>query len=301
MGRLFSALICGLMVVVPASAQVKLEWKWKEGDTFYVKTTRLIKQKVTIRDPGGDPKKSRDVTLESEITTVLRYKVAKKESNGVVTLSQEIESLVVRSPGGNVSRPDAVAPETKLTLTLAPNGEVTKVEGYRGLIQRLADKQSDRDVIEKVLTEETLKQAANEIFAILPAQPVKQGATWPRSTAYQLGPLGKLSLKRTFTFEGEEKSASKTVSKMSFNTEATQFASNRRPGEAWFEINPDQLKQCEGKGTLLFDAENGRLVQVDLTSRIKGTMQMMIDTRLHPSTLEQQETITVRVSTTPPG
>ena len=47
-----------LFVVRPAAAQVELKWKWRAGDTFYVRTATNIKQTLVIEDPRGDTVKA---------------------------------------------------------------------------------------------------------------------------------------------------------------------------------------------------------------------------------------------------
>src|SRR5947209_5421020 len=76
---------------VPAYGQVKMEWKFNEGDKFYVEDVTTMKQKIEFQGKGFDQ------TLKT--TMVTSYTVKKKTTDGVV-LQQKIEGVDVKSMGG---------------------------------------------------------------------------------------------------------------------------------------------------------------------------------------------------------
>jgi len=77
-----------LGLVLPAPARAALEWKFKEGDKFYVEAVTETKQTITI-----DEKKT---TSASTFTTVNSF-VVKKADAGSYTLEQTVEGVKVKS------------------------------------------------------------------------------------------------------------------------------------------------------------------------------------------------------------
>src|SRR5207253_11009480 len=76
---------------VPAYGQVKMEWKFNEGDKFYVEDVSTMKQKIEFMGKGFDQ------TLKT--TMVTSYTVKTKGTDTVV-LVQKIEGVDVKSMGG---------------------------------------------------------------------------------------------------------------------------------------------------------------------------------------------------------
>src|SRR5437588_3545111 len=77
-------------VGLPAYGQTTLEWKFKDGDKFYVEEVSDMKQTVSII--------GKDIRQNNKITTISSY-VVKNSSGGEVTLDQKIESVDVKTSG----------------------------------------------------------------------------------------------------------------------------------------------------------------------------------------------------------
>ena len=75
----------------PTWDEVKLEWKFNEGDKFYVEDVSTMKQKIEFMGKGFDQ------TLKT--TMVTSYTVKQKTGDSVV-LVQKIEDVDVKSMGG---------------------------------------------------------------------------------------------------------------------------------------------------------------------------------------------------------
>src|SRR5262249_10033266 len=87
----------GVMLVlgapaVPAFGQGKLEWKFKEGDKFYLEERSNLKQ--TMKFMGSDLKQELDHTRLTSFT------VLKKTDEGLV-LEQKIESVKITRASGS--------------------------------------------------------------------------------------------------------------------------------------------------------------------------------------------------------
>src|SRR5262245_42776375 len=69
---------------LPAYGQVKLEWKFKEGDTFWIET--VAKTRQTVKELGRESKR------EQEQTTVWHFTVVKATADTII-LDQVLEGL----------------------------------------------------------------------------------------------------------------------------------------------------------------------------------------------------------------
>jgi hypothetical protein len=104
------------------------------------------------------------------------------------------------------------------------------------------------------------------------------------------GGLGSFQVEQEFTYEGKAAGGEQITLKRDYRYEPPK-ADAGLP----FKITKGDFKSEEAKGTLLFDAEKGRLVRLEFKSKLKGTMA--IATRDQNATMElQQETnTTIRV------
>jgi hypothetical protein len=274
-------------LTVPAQAQVKLEWKFKKGDKFWLETGTKLNQ--TIQVAGQEIKQSMDNT------TVNSYTIKDVTNDGVI-LEQKIESVKMSSTG-RLSGADELAKKMKgttFTLTLDKDGKITKFEGYDEFINRLAnDDPKVAKGIKQMLSQDTLTKATQEAFGFLPSDPVKKGSTWKKSVTVPLGPLGNFKADNTYTLEGEVKEGQKIDVKAEISYSTPDENQDTGLG---FKVTKGELKSEEGTGgTMIFDAKTGRLVKSDIKVKIKGSMTIEVSGNSATMDLEQEQTSTVRL------
>jgi len=263
-----------------ARAQTKLEWKWKENDSFYVLAQRQVKQKLTIDDPSGDAKKAREINQTYDIVTGIRYRVKSKEMNGNFVLEQAIDGMEIRKSGG-VTTPVQSVQGIVLTFQISPKGEVSDVRGYDAMIKKLADQGVERELLKGIFSEQMLKESLQETFSILPPGMQKPGEKWTSKSELQLGSLGKLDMTRSFTQLPDEKKDNRTVARISLTANSAQsFSKDKR--------------EVRATGNCYFDAEKGRLTSADLSRTTITASKIKLD-KEYNCELEQTETITVQV------
>ncbi len=251
-----------LGLVLPAHAQVALEWKLAKGDEFYLRTVCTTKQ--TLKSVG------REVKQDAEQTIVLGFKVKDKTAEGVV-LEETIEGLSLKS-GGAVPVADDRLPGTTFTVTLSPKGEVLKFEGYDKFLDRLAgDDAAVRKTLQNLIAEDTLKRSVREALAFLPDRAVKEGETWERVLDAPFGALGSLRLNTAYKLEGKEDVGGKKVEKIGFTT-TVEFKPGKADPAVPFHVVNGELKADEGRGTIHFDAAAGRLIQSKSRVVLHGRM-----------------------------
>jgi hypothetical protein len=269
------------MVVFPAGADdaaVKLEWKFTKGDKFFLKTDSLVKQ--TMRTPSLN----KELKLETEQTTVFGVTVQDVLADKSVVLEYKIEGMTAKSAvGGGAAAADERLQQqlggATFTVTLSPKGEVTKFEGYDGLVKKFAgDDKNAEKLVRAVLSEAELKARATDALGFLPDTPVKIDAKWQRESKLPFGPLGSFDLKRNYTYEGQGKAPDgKAREKIIYQVEATYSAPPKAEKSEGtpalpFQVAKGDLKAENFKGTIFFDAGAGRLTHSEMTVNLKGTV-----------------------------
>src|SRR5436190_23079821 len=84
--------------VLPAHAQVQMEWKLKEGDKFFLETVSMLKQQM--RTQGKEMKQ------DLELTTVFALTVEKKNPDNTAVLEQKIEAVTSKNAAGQTAGTD---------------------------------------------------------------------------------------------------------------------------------------------------------------------------------------------------
>jgi hypothetical protein len=300
-----------------AAAQVKPEWNFKKGDTFYVECLTTRKGSVT---GSGKP-----LEQQAEQTLVARFTVV-QAGDGQFVLEEKIESLTETARGEVVS-PYAAAvsmglvgyekratqgkekekvPGALFRITLRPDGEITKFEGAEGAVNKVVAAVRDltsrdgrtppqvEDLLKAVRTlvrPETLRTFAEDVFSILPNKEVKQGAGWERPMKVSLGPLGSVEGRKSYRYEGKDREG------LRIGVEATlAYVLPRKETSAFpVQVRAGRLKADPARGTILFDAGAGRLVRSRIKIHFKGALTFQVGEKQRRVQLEQEQTVTIRV------
>jgi hypothetical protein len=189
-------------------------------------------------------------------------------------------------------------------MTVTPHGEVTKFEGYEELIKKIAGEDAEaRKIVQAVLGEEYLKRSATEVFGVLPPGPVKGGDKWgaDKKQEIPLGPLGSFTITREFTYDGKGNLNGQPFDKITFT--ATASYNPPKPGATGsfpFQVTKGDLKASDLKGTVWFDASAGRLVGMETSMRLKGTLSVTASGNTFDAELDQERTTKTRVLDKPP-
>jgi hypothetical protein len=274
---------------LPAPAQTALEWKFKEGDKFYIEAVTETKQTVTVADKAA-------TTSESTFTTVSRFEV-KKADAGSYTLEQTIEGVRVKS---NKTDDPTVAVASRFAnllkgatfkFTINSAGKVTSgLEGYDDLIKKLSGGNEKADKSNRaLLPEDAFKEELNAIFGFLPDKPVKAGDPWTRKESMAL-PWGKLSGDATYTYAGKDKDGEKIEVKRNLT-----YALPDGEG-AGAKVTKGDIKVDDASATIVADPAAGRLVSA--TSKMHVGGKVTVTEAGTADTAAKQTTFTVDQTTT---
>jgi hypothetical protein len=281
----------------PAPAQIRIQWKFKEGDTFYVQETISTRQTEKLRGSV--------LVQELEQTRVSRFRVLKVMPDGGAVLEQKLESVQATPHGAGVQTQAAAVRRlagATLRITLDGHQRVVKIEGFQKLVDDLARADEDAARIFRALvTEAAVRRPAELLLGFTPEGPVLKGDSWQVKSAVPFGPLGTLHLVDTYTLEGPE-SAEKDLVKVTLKSTATYSPPEKAAGVGLpFKIQKGDVKVKEALGSLLFNLATGRLVQSERQRDVQGVLVLAPTAHVQlEMEVEQRQKTAARVFDTNP-
>jgi hypothetical protein len=302
--RWFAALflVFGLAAPVFGQEAVKLEWKFDKGKTFYQEVTTETKQDMKVM--------GMDINQTQKQTFYFSWTV-KDKTDKEITLVQKIEGVNMDiNIGGNQikydSTQDAGAANplsdffkalvgTEFTVTVdAKTLAINDVKGGKEFQEKLVKaNQQMEPLLKQILNDKALKEMAAPTFsAIQQGTPVKKGDTWKRTSSLDMGPIGKYDTTYTYTYEGKQDK----LDKIGVKTEMTYTQPPANATGLPFTIKSADLKSKDGKGTVLFDNDKGRLASSDMEMKLTGKLSIDIGGMTTEVTLDQTQKTTVKTS-----
>ena len=158
----------------------------------------------------------------------------------------------------------------QFTFTVTPRGKLLKMAGYKEL---LGDVFKDNPLAAQFGgggSEEAGKMLFGDYFIDLPDKGVQQGARWDAKEEITLEKFAVIKGKRNFVYDGEGKVGKHKTAKFTFTDELTIDLDLDSGGAKV----TGTLTLTESKGTIHFDAKNGRLVSLTHDYRITGNLNV---------------------------
>jgi hypothetical protein len=272
-----------------ARAQVKLEYKFPEGQRLSYKTTNKMHHVLTIS--------GMEVPTDVDQTIVASQTVGKRRTDSSVPVTSAVESLHVdlTTAVGNITfdskDPDAkienaqlaflgevfkLASETVYTLVLDAQNKVKAVEGTEKLLEK-ADKLDPqaRDAIRSQIESDKIKQKFEQSHRNLPDVLARTGEPWERDETVEIGGGQTLSFRRKYEYAGTEKKGDKTLDKITSKALEVKYSMDP-DAPSPLKVTKSDLKIESSEGTILFDREAGCVVEARSKTRIKGSMSFSI-------------------------
>jgi hypothetical protein len=277
--RITALLAAALAVsVATASAATKLAWKWNEGEKIEFTSRMDMKMAMTIMgmqikmpqlqvfdttwnvtQVGSDG--SADVTV-----TVDRMQMS-TEVPGIGKI--EYDSASDAKPVGVAAQAaqviDAIVGQP-VNVRVSASGEVLSTELPQEMVDTLTS--AAASAMGGMLSESTLQQLYKQTVLELPEGDIETGHTWEDSFEVPFPNVGKQTTVSTFTYAGTETRDGKSVEKIDVVQNQTIEA---EPGSA-MKID---VKEQDTKGTIYFDRAAGRLVGMEMTSKVTMEMSAM--------------------------
>lgn len=268
-----------LLLAAPASAQVVLKSKFKEGTSFKVREKTTADQVLTLNNMP--------LPTKSENTAVAMVTFGKKDEKGNLPISTKIESLVadLALPGNLTVHFDSAKPDEKAsnpnleavldifrklvgnttTITLGPGNKVVSVEGIQEGSQ---------------VDPESIKEQYQYEIDRFPAEPIKPGDKWKRTVKQDLGQGQVFTFERDYEYVGQVAefptvAGSRKLDKVTATDTSVDYSTKGNAG--LINVKKSELTVESSKHTLLFDRESGRTVSSESEVKIKGPLSLSIN------------------------
>jgi hypothetical protein len=282
--------VCGSLLALatlatPAPGQVKLQWKFKEGDKFYLEE-KLVSKSTT--EVGGQKQPF------EQTQTRLSSLAVKKQTGDSIELEQRIESWKTQTAGLLAGTAEGarlleeIAKEIVFTIQLKSTGEVTAFKGGDEFMKKLAERdKAEAARFEEIGGQQVLRSMIVLTFDVLPSTTAKKAAIWKKEVLVPMGPLGDYKYTLTYTDLGKgEASIKGTVAFQPARVDASSVG---------FRVVKMEPPQSELSGKMVFDAAKGRLVSSEWTAPKTGTVTVERQGEQTVFSINGSETRTIRL------
>lgn len=250
--------------------EAPLEWKFKEGDKFYVE--EKTKVKMTVEVLGMEVKQDINTIRQSVFT------VKKKTEKGYLLEQkfQEWSSDIKGGPpglGGDDGLLNRIARKATFTAEVTPQGKILSFKGYREFLDLMEDENAEEArMFKAMIPQESLSSVLETLFQVVPSTSTDATAKeWKTTSVVNVNGIGSQEVVTTFTRKGIDKDLLEVIElKGQFNFKAPKAGLEGLP----FKITSMDLKSPGISGKLLFDAKAGRLNMMETKTPISGTMKM---------------------------
>jgi hypothetical protein len=296
-----------------SSGAVDLKWKFTDKP-YYQEITTTTDQNMTVMGMKINQKQTQ--------TFYFSWKLKSKDGDKLV-VTQTIDGVKMDIQIGNnpiqfdSTNPGATANTplneffkaligSSFTLTLNPKNEqspVEKIEGRTEFINKLKNANAGLEpLLNRILSDEALKQMADPVFAVAPNRSVKPGDHWDRNLKLDMGPIGTYDTTYKYTFDGKDKDSNHYKIGETADVKYIPPSSDAAAGQGNlpFKIKKADLKTKEAKGQVLFDNDKGRVANSDLHVKMEGSLTIDINGMSTDVQLDQTQTTTVKTSDTNP-
>lgn len=291
--------------------KVTLAWKFQKDKPFYQTMTTDTDQKMTVMN--------NTVTQKQKQTFYFSWKPIEVK-DGEAKLEQEILGVkmdidIGGSPikydstsaaANNASNPlseffKALVGST-FKITLDPKTlKISKIEGRKEFVDKLvnANKQM-QPLLEKILSEDALREMAEPTFAVITNEAVEKGKSWKKETKLDMGPIGSYKNEYTYTYEGTD-DKSKT-DKIKVDTKLTYSPPEKADGVGGlpFRIKSADLTSKNATGTVWFNRDKGRVDKSDMSLDLTGKLEIEIGGQPTKVELSQNQKTEISTSDTNP-
>lgn len=285
-----AALIPAPSAAAAAQDGVTLKWVLKEGDTFYAKSSAVSDMNLDVLGMNQD--------FKHTATTVAKYTVKSvKGGTTVVEMTYIASKMEMEGLPGIGEIGDKLKGST-LTATFDESMEITKVEGYEKLLDKLGgDDPMAKQIMQMLVSDSTVKAMFGQVFIPLPSKAVKIGDSWNRTENIPLSGLGDLTSKTKMTLESHDNN----LAKIMLSAEVAF-----KPGKGDLKGLPIKITKADLKtdkftGYHTFDTKTGRLKDSKQEMTIKGTFTISAGGQEIEAGIGQKSVTTVVVSDKNPG
>jgi hypothetical protein len=244
--------------------QETLSWKFREGDVLKYTTAQTTALNFKVMGKERKQKRTQTVTYTWSIKGV--------SETGVADITHRIERVVMKLEAPpympfefDSSSPATEVPEpfegevrqlkavtgAEFSFKMKPSGEISNVKLPEATLKKLRDGLPQEGGEQQAFSEQAQTEfVTQQSPPAFPEGPLEPGKSWASKPSRMTLPLGTLVLEKSFTFQG-------------LDTTNPNLLQITMEGKVSIEPAPNvmvKIRAQEGKGTLTFDKQNGRLV-----------------------------------------
>jgi hypothetical protein len=269
-----------------AQAQVKLQYKYPEGKKLSYKRSDKTHQVLTLM--------GMEIESEDAKTVVTSITVGKRRGDSNVPVEQKVESFQAelslpgginvtfdsKNPNAKIDNPTLaflgeiykLVSETAFTVVLDNQNKVKAIEGAEKLIEK-ADKLDPqaRDLIRGRLEADKIKREFEQEHQNLPDVLARTGEPWERTETHDVGGGQTLTFRKKYEYVGTEKKGNKALDKISGKVIEVKYSQDP-DAKTPLKVTKSDLKVDSSEETILFDREEGCVVNAKSKVRIKGDL-----------------------------
>ncbi len=254
-----------------ARGQETLSWSFRKGDVL--KYTNEQSTTLSFKAMGKLRKQKRSHSL------TYTWSIKGVSSAGVADITQRIERVTMKieappymtfeydssAPATDVPEPFEgevnqlkAVPGVEFAFKMKPSGEIESIRFPEATLKKLRDGLPQDERVRGDFSEQRLKDSlVQQSPTVFPEGPLEPGKSWASKTTRVPLPLGTIVLDQSFTFQGRDAN----------DPNLLQITMEGRVGLEPSSNVTAKIRAQEGKGTLTFDKQAGRLVSSRGTQR----------------------------------
>jgi hypothetical protein len=270
--------------VLPARAQTALEWKFKDGEKFYIEAVTDTRQTITAGD--------KTTNSGSTFTTV--SSVVVKKADGGYRVELTVEDVKVKSnkpDDATVTTASRFANQLKgasFKFTISPSGKITSktIEGYDDLVKKLGGgNETAEKAVRALLPEDAFREELNAMFGFLPDNP--KDSKWTRTESLSM-PWGTLKGAAEYKHTGKTKDGEEIKVSRRWSYELP------KEGAAGAKVSKGDVKVDKAEANIVVDPAAGRLVSNAQTMHVAGKLTINDGSKDTTSDIDQTTTRILR-------
>jgi len=271
----FSAFSCFILLFASlpsAFAQMPLRWKLEPGQSLAVQIDQQTKTKVAFSGKSADTKIELGLTLVWTVDSAAEGKFKIKQKVERITFSLVPQTgAAVKYDSQDKARPAGQARQVaesvkpllgaEVLLTMDGRGQILETSPANEAAERLfaAD-----DPQSGVFSRQSVQTLLRQPLAILPAKEVATGDKWSDEPREISSAAGKFQQATEHSLAGQVEEDGQKLERIEVTAKLTPAAD--KAGAA--KTSKLTLKSHEQSGTLLFSADQGRLVRAEQTQKL---------------------------------
>jgi Family of unknown function (DUF6263) len=249
-----------------ASAQTTLEWKFFEGQKFFLEQRTDSNFTVTVLGMETTEKQNQQIISSFVVKTV------EKDS---FVLEQRVESWKLKSSKDmDAENPAVKALQTifkdvVLTVRISRPGKVLSMDGYDQLIKNVdgLGNEQEAQAFKNLVSEKLIRSWATLNFDVFPEKAVNQGDSWRKDLDIPVPALGNITIASEFTLGDKRRQRHTITFKDTFDLKAG--GGEIQPGVKLVDF---KATKNQSKGKMIFDAAEGHVVVLERSLPLNGTM-----------------------------